>query len=192
MKLLKAVTLVLSLSLLSACAPSTIEPTPTNGETSYAEYYGKKIDAKKGNAKWDGKVEVDVYILGIDKMTKEYEVGFAEVPKNAEVVAVRYEFKNISDKPINLFGLNLGNAGFDNPEKPLGSLNYSESSLHSKLGFASLPDDWSTSDKWILEPSEKQSISLDWIVENKDLVMLYSWLMPFEKDYKQFKVDLKP
>lgn len=172
---------------LTGCS-NDVTPANTN---SVSQEYGKTLNQLKHTEVWTDKVELKVYLLGIDK-ADEFLDGFAGAKKGQEVIAVRYEMKNLTDKDIDLSGFPFGNAGFDNPSKPLGLLNYSPLSLHEKLDFQTFPDKWNETGKWILPAKETINVSLDWIVENKNYKMYYYWKMPFDKEYRQFEVTLKP
>jgi hypothetical protein len=176
--------------LLTGCsstngADGTSEPT-----VSVNENYGKLLNKKVHTEEWDS-VKVDIYYIAIDKIGKEYSFAYPDAKPTDEVIAVRYDFTNVSDKAIDIYGINIANAGFDKPEKPLGSVNYSNISLHVKLGYETFPEAWDGTTKWVLQPNETMSVSFDWLVENKDYIMTYSWLFPFEKDYRIFQVTFK-
>jgi hypothetical protein len=179
--------LILPVLILTGCTSGNV---PSSGEDA-SKQYGKTLNQLKHTELWDNNVEAKVYLLGVDKID-EYLDGFSNAKKGQEIVAVRYELKNLTNEDIDLTGFNFGNGGFDNPSKPLGTLNYSDVSLHQKLEFPTFPSAWAESGKWILPANGTISVSFDWIVENKNYKMYYYWKMPFDKEYRSFEVDLKP
>lgn len=186
-----AVSLVIAgMFLLTGCSSSGLPISQDTEAASSNISYGKLINKKVHTEEWKN-LKVDIYYLGIDKVGEEFAFAFPNAKPKDEIIAVRYEFINTSDKPINMYGLNIANAGFDNPKKPLGSVNYSSLSLHVKLGYDTLPKDWDGTTKWILQPNETKSVSFDWLVENNNYIMTYSWLLPFEKEYRVFAVTFK-
>lgn len=176
--------LLLPVLILTGCSSAKNNEAPTGN-------YGKVINQLKDTETWKDKIEVKFYLLGVDKVDS-YMSGFNGAKKGQEIIAVRYELKNLSDKDINMTGFNFGNAGFDNPTKPVGTFNYSQNSLHEKLKFPTFPEEWSSTGKWILPAGKTLDVSFDWIVENKNYKMFYYWLMPFDSKYTSFDVTFKP
>jgi hypothetical protein len=178
----KILALLVMTLMLAGCAP--VSGVNSDGSVKYDTL----LNVKRDTETWDGKINPNIYLLGFSKVDSAYKTANPSFPLGKDIVAVRYEITNISDKPISLAGLTLGNAGFSHPQIMLGKVNYNDSSLHYKLGFPSFPKVWN----WTLPAGQKVDMSLDWLVEGKDY-KLYYWLkMPFDKNYKSFSVSLKP
>jgi hypothetical protein len=183
----KILAVIASLLVLTGCT-APVETKDDKGEVKTEVL----LNINRHKEVWDDKVEVNFYLLGFGKVDEKSIAALDGIKLGTDVVAVRYEFTNLTDEPIDIYGLNIGNAGFNNNEKPVGTINFSETSLHSALGFKTIPADWDASGKWIIPAKGKADISLDWVVESKDYIMNYWWKMPFEKDTRQFSVSLKP
>ena len=174
-------TLIVASLALTACTPTPEKPKDPRVENVLV--YDKELD---------NGLELQIYRIASGTITDKYATVMVKNKVGDKIVAVRYVLTNKTKNPVDIRNVTLWNANFTNSSNGIGTFNYSNTSLHSDLGFPTLPEafEFSDSSKWMLEPGTSAEFAYDWIIDSKDMVMTYYIVFPDDKNVYNAEVDL--
>lgn len=138
-------------------------------------------------------IQLQVYRISEGELTEEFQKGMAEAKVGDPIIAVKYVLTNKGNEPVNIKNVTLWNGNFKNSSQGIGIFNYGEISLHTALGYDTLPKEFveTQDDKWMLQPNASATFAYDWLIQSKDLIMNYNIVFPDDKEYYSVEVDLK-
>lgn len=173
--------LVASALLLTGCSAAAEKPKKAGDENVLVHEEMLKND-----------VELQIYRIAESKLTEEYQKGMSEGKVGSPILAVRYVLTNKGTSPVDIKNVTLWNGNFKNSNKGVGVFNYGEISLHSDLGYPTLPQEFveSQDSTWMLQPDASVTFAYDWLIQKNDLIMSYNIIFPNDKEIYRVEANL--
>lgn len=141
----------------------------------------------------DNGIQLQIYRISEGTLTEEYQKGMSEAEIGDPIIAVKYVLTNKSKEPVDIKNVALWNGNFKNSQQGIGIFNYGELSLHTDLGYTTLPEEFvnSQEETWMLQPEQSATFAYDWLIQSEDLIMTYNIVFPNNQEFYTIEVDLK-